>query len=85
MLNIKEIDFIQKKLIGLETDLELIEITLTETKLKLVFNKDNIIINKEIKKVKDKDKTIDVVVDETDKKEQKEIKIRFKKKKLFKK
>lgn len=45
MLNIQEIDFIQKKIIGLETDSELIEITLAEAKLKLVFNKDNLVIN----------------------------------------
>jgi len=59
MLNIKEI-FFSKKYFGLETDLELIEITLSEKKMKLVFNKDNIIINKEIQKVKDEDKMFHV-------------------------
>jgi integrase len=73
MLIIKEIDFVLKKFIGLETDSELTEINLTKTKLKLVFNKDNIIINKEIKKVKDKDKIFDVVVDEENESIQEEI------------
>ena len=45
MFIIKEIDCIQNKL-GLETDTELMEMSLNKTKLKLVFNKDNIIINK---------------------------------------
>jgi hypothetical protein len=62
MLIIKEIDFTQRKIIGLETDGELIEINLTETKLKLVFSKENIVVEKEIEKVKDEDKLFDVIV-----------------------
>ena len=38
MLIIKEIDFTQRKIIVLETDKKLIELTLTKTKLKIVFN-----------------------------------------------
>ena len=38
MLIINEIDFNQKKVIGLETNETLIEVNLTKTKLKLVFN-----------------------------------------------
>ena len=52
MLIIKEIDFTQRKVIGLETDGELIEVSLTETKLKLVFSKENIFVEKEIEKSK---------------------------------
>ena len=44
MLIIKEIDFNQKKVNGLETDEKLIELTLTKTKLKIVFNLENTII-----------------------------------------
>ena len=50
MLIIKEIDFTQRKIIGLETDGELIEVSLTETKLKLVFSKENIVVKKKLKK-----------------------------------
>ena len=64
MLIIKEIDFTQRKIIGLETDGKLIEINLTETKLKLVFSKDNIVVEKEIEKVKDEDKLFDVIVED---------------------
>ena len=49
MFIIKEIDFTQKKVIGLETDKELIELNLTKTKLKLVFNKEKTIIIKKKK------------------------------------
>ena len=38
MLIINEIDFNQKKVIGLETDEKLIEVNLTKNKLKLVFD-----------------------------------------------
>ena len=38
MLIISEIDFIQRKIIGIETDEKLIEVSLTKTKLKIVFN-----------------------------------------------
>ena len=55
MLIIKEIDFTQRKVIGLETDGELIEVNLNKSLLKLVFSKDNIIVKKEIKKVKVKE------------------------------
>jgi hypothetical protein len=72
MLIIKEIDFTQRKVIGLETDGELIEVNLTETKLKLVFSKDNIVVEKEIEKVKDEDKVFDVIVEEEVKEEIKE-------------
>ena len=64
MLIINEIDFTQRKIIGLETDGELIEINLTETKLKLVFSKENIVVEKEIEKVKDEDKLFDVIVED---------------------
>ena len=64
MLIIKEIDFTQRKVIGLKTDGELIEVNLTETKLKLVFSKENIVVEKESKKVKDEDKLFDVIVEE---------------------
>jgi hypothetical protein len=37
MLIIKEIDFTQRKVIGLEIDRELIEVNSTETKLKLLW------------------------------------------------
>ena len=63
MLIIKEIDFNQKKVIGLETDETLIELTLTKTKLKIVFNLEKIII---IKKKKNKENIVDVFVDEED-------------------
>jgi hypothetical protein len=53
MLIIKEINFTQKKVIGLETDEKLIEVSLTETKLKIVFNLEKTII---IKKKKNKEK-----------------------------
>ena len=38
MLIINEIDFNQKKINGLETDEKLIELSLTKSKLKIVFN-----------------------------------------------
>ena len=38
MLIIKEIDFTQRKIIGIETNEKLIEVNLTKNKLKLVFN-----------------------------------------------
>ena len=38
MLIINEIDFTQRRIIGLETDEKLIEVNLTKNKLKLVFN-----------------------------------------------
>ena len=63
MLIIKEIDFNQKKIIGFETDEKLIEISLTKTKLKIVFNLEKTII---IKKNKNKEKIVDVFVDEED-------------------
>ena len=44
MLIIREIDFNQKKVIGIETDEKLIEVSLTKTKLKLVFNLEKTII-----------------------------------------
>ena len=49
MLIIKEIDFNQKKIIGLETDEKLIELSLTKSKLKIVFNleKNNYYLKKE--------------------------------------
>ena len=72
MLIIKEIDFTQRKVIGLETDGELIEVSLTETKLKLVFSKEIIVVEKEIEKVKDEDKLFDVIVEEEVKEEIKE-------------
>ena len=50
---------IKKKVIGLETDEKLIELTLTKTKLKIVFNLEKIII---IKKKKNKEKIVDVIV-----------------------
>ena len=53
MLIIKEIDFNQKKIIGLETDEKLIELSLTKSKLKIVFNLEKTII---IKKKKNKEK-----------------------------
>ena len=37
MLIIKKIDFIQRKIIGIETDEKLLEVSLTKTKLKLYF------------------------------------------------
>ena len=74
MLIIKEIDFTQRKIIGLETDGELIEVNLTETNLKLVFSKDNIDVEKEIEKVKDEDKLFDVIVEDKIKEEVEEIK-----------
>ena len=49
MLIIKEIGFIQRKIIGIETDEKLIEISLTKTKLKIVFNLEKIITIKKIK------------------------------------
>jgi len=73
MLIIKEIDFTQRKVIGLETDGELIEVSLTETKLKLVFSKENIVVEKEIEKVKDEDKLFDVIAEEDVKEEVKEV------------
>ena len=72
MLIIKEIDFTQRKVIGLETDGELIEVNITETKSKLVFSKDNIVVEKEIEKVKDEDKLLDVIVEEEVPKKQKQ-------------
>jgi hypothetical protein len=69
---IKEIDFTQRKVIGLETDGELIEVNLTKTKLKLVFSEENIVVKKEIEKVKDEDKLFDVIVEEEIKEEIKE-------------
>ena len=48
MLIIKEIDFTQRKVIGLETDGELIKVSLTETKLKLVLSKENIVVEKKM-------------------------------------
>ena len=74
MLIIEKIDFTQWKIIGLETDGELIEVNLIETKLKLVFSKENIVVEKEIKKVKDKDKLFDVIVEDEIKEEVEEIK-----------
>ena len=74
MLIIKEIDFTQRKVIGLETDGELIEVSLTETKLKLVFSKENIVVEKEIEKVKDEDKLFDVIVEDEIQEEVEEIK-----------
>ena len=74
MLIIKEIDFTQRKVIGLETDGELIEVNLTETKLKLVFSKENIVVEKEIEKVKDEDKLFDVIVEDEIQEEVEEIK-----------
>ena len=50
MLIIKEIDFTQRKVIGLKTDRKLIEVSLTETKLKVVFSIENIVVEKEIEK-----------------------------------
>ena len=50
MLIIKEIDFTQRKVIGLETDGELIEVSLTETKLKLVKVKRILLQKKNLKK-----------------------------------
>jgi hypothetical protein len=50
MLIIKEIDFNQKKVIGLETDEKLIEVNLTKNKLKLVFNLEKTIIIKKNEK-----------------------------------
>ena len=49
MLIIKEIDFTQRKIIGLETDKELIEVSLTETKLKLVVKR-ILLLKKKLKK-----------------------------------
>ena len=49
MLIINEIDFTQRRIIGLETDEKLIELTLTKTKLKIVFNLEKIIIIKKRK------------------------------------
>ena len=72
MLIIKEIYFTQRKIIGIETDGELIEVNLTETKFKLVFSKDNIVVEKEIEKEKDEDKLFDVSVEEEVKEEVKE-------------
>ena len=63
MLIIKEIDFNQKKIIGLETDEKLIELSLTKSKLKIVFNLEKTII---IKKKKNKEKIVDVFVDVED-------------------
>ena len=50
MLIINEIDFILKKVIGLETDEKLIEVNLTKNKLKLVFNLEKTIIIKKKEK-----------------------------------
>jgi hypothetical protein len=72
MLIIKQKEFTQQKVIGIETNGELIEVNLTETKLKLVVSKDNIVVEKEIKKVKDEDKLFDVIVEEELKEEVKE-------------
>ena len=63
MLIINEIDFTQRRIIGLETDEKLIEVNLTKNKLKLVFNLEKTII---IKKKKNKEKIVDVFVDEED-------------------
>ena len=63
MLIIKEIDFTQRRIIGLETDEKLIELSLTKSKLKIVFNLEKTII---IKKKKNKEKIVDVFVDEED-------------------
>ena len=52
MLIINEIDFTQRRIIGLETDEKLIELSLTKTKLKIVFNleKQLLLKRKKIKK-----------------------------------
>jgi hypothetical protein len=52
-LIINEIDFTQRRIIGIETDEKLIELSLTKTKLKIVFNLEKTII---IKKKKNKEK-----------------------------
>ena len=44
MLIINEIDFNQKKVIGIKTNETLIEVNLTKTKLKLVLNLERTII-----------------------------------------
>ena len=44
MLIINEKNFTQRKIIGLETDEKLIELKLTKTKLKIVFNLEKTII-----------------------------------------
>ncbi len=49
MLIINEIDFTQRRIIGLETDEKLIEVNLTKNKLKLVFNLEKTIIIKKRK------------------------------------
>ena len=50
MLIIKEIDFTQRKVFGLETDGELIEVSLTETKLNLFLVKRILLLKKKLKK-----------------------------------
>ena len=49
MLIINEIDFTQRRIIGLESDETLIEVNLTKTKLKLVFNLEKPICIEKIK------------------------------------
>ena len=49
MLIINEIDFTQPRIIGLETDEKLIELTLTKPKLKIVFSLEKIILLKKRK------------------------------------
>ena len=44
MLIINEIDFAQRRIIGLDTDEKLIEVNLTKKKLKLVFSLEKTII-----------------------------------------
>ena len=63
---IKEINFSQRKVIGLKTDGKLIKANLNKTLLKLVFSKDNIILKKDITKVKvkDEEKLFDAIVEE---------------------
>ena len=63
MLIINEIDFTQRRIIGLETDEKLLEVSLTKTKLKIVFNLEKIIT---IKKKKNKEKIVDIFVHEED-------------------
>ena len=48
MLIINEIDFSQRRIIGLETDEKLIEVNLTKNKFKLVFSLEKSIIIKKI-------------------------------------
>ena len=63
MLIINEIDFTQRRIIELIKDEKFIELSLTKTKLKIVFNLKKTII---IQKNKNIEKIVDVFVDDED-------------------